>query len=350
VVSVVDLKSQAARRGADRYFSAELENAVEETLSRGEKVMLFLNRRGYAPALTCLDCGTNVQCRNCQVSLTFHKQDGVLLCHYCGAKEPPPERCGACGGHKVAQVGIGTERLVAWAAKRWKEARVARLDSDLGRKRGFYGEVLSLMHRGEVDILVGTQIIAKGHDFPAVTFVGVLLADQSLSFPDFRSAERTFQILTQVSGRAGRGDRPGRVIIQTLSPEHVCIRKVAEHDFHGFMEAELAERESLGYPPFGRMILIRFWGPKLDRVQEAAGEVAEALSRPLAEAGIRMLGPAPSPIARVKKKYRYQILLKMPARFAVADFFPERLRPLRDLAKKAGVRMEADVDPYNLMV
>jgi primosomal protein N' (replication factor Y) len=350
VVSVVDLKSQAARRGADRYFSAELEKAVGETLSRGEKAMLFLNRRGFAPVLTCLDCGTNVECRNCQVSLTFHKQDGVLLCHYCGAKESPPENCGVCGGHKVAQVGIGTERLVAWAAKRWKEARVARLDSDLGRKRGFYGEVLSLMHRGEVDILVGTQIIAKGHDFPAVTFVGVLLADQSLSFPDFRSAERTFQILTQVSGRAGRGERPGRVIIQTLSPEHVCIRKVAEHDFHGFMEAELKERELLGYPPFGRMILIRFWGPKLDRVQEAAGDVAEALSRPLAEAGIRMLGPAPSPIARVKKKYRYQILLKMPARFAVGDFFPERLRPLRDLAKKAGVRMEADVDPYNLMV
>jgi primosomal protein N' (replication factor Y) len=350
VVSVVDLKSQAARRGADRYFSAELENAVGDTLSRGEKTMLFLNRRGYAPVLTCLDCGTNVQCRNCQVSLTFHKQDGVLLCHYCGAKDSPPEHCGACGGHKVAQVGIGTERLVAWAAKRWKEARVARLDSDLGRKRGFYGEVLSLMHRGEVDILVGTQIIAKGHDFPEVTFVGVLLADQSLSFPDFRSAERTFQILTQVSGRAGRGEKPGRVIIQTLSPEHVCIRKVAEHDFHGFMEAELKEREALGYPPFGRMILIRFWGPKLDRVREAAGDVAEALSRPLAEAGIRMLGPAPSPIARVKKKYRYQILLKMPARFAVGDFFPERLRPLRDLAKKAGVRMEADVDPYNLMV
>ena len=350
VISVVDLKSQATRRGADRYFSAELENEVGETLSRGEKAMLFLNRRGYAPALTCLDCGTNVQCRNCQVSLTFHKQDGVLLCHYCGAKELPPGHCGACGGHKVAQVGIGTERLVAWAAKRWKEARVARLDSDLGRKRGFYGEVLSLMHRGEVDILVGTQIIAKGHDFPAVTFVGVLLADQSLSFPDFRSAERTFQILTQVSGRAGRGERPGRVIIQTLSPEHVCIRKVAEHDFHGFMDAELAEREALGYPPFGRMILIRFWGPKLDRVQAAAENVAEALSRPLAGAGIRMLGPAPSPIARVKNKYRYQILLKIPAWFAVADFFPERFRPLRDLAKKAGVRMEADVDPYNLMV
>jgi primosomal protein N' (replication factor Y) len=312
--------------------------------------MLFLNRRGYAPSLTCLDCGTTIQCRNCQVSLTFHKQDGVLLCHYCSAKETPPESCGSCGGHKVAQVGIGTERLVAWAAKRWKEARVARLDSDLGRKRGSYEEVLSRMHSGEVDILVGTQIIAKGHDFPEVTFVGVLLADLSLSFPDFRSAERTFQILTQVSGRAGRGDRPGTVIIQTLSPDHVCIRKAAEHDFHGFMEKELAERESLGYPPFGRMLLLRFWGSKLDRVQAAAEEVADALSRPLSEAGIGLLGPAPSPIGLVKKKYRYQILLKIPPRFPVGDFFPELLRPMRDVAKKAGVRMEADVDPYNLMV
>ncbi|HEY5765311.1 MAG TPA: primosomal protein N', partial [Candidatus Deferrimicrobiaceae bacterium] len=188
-ISVVDLRGQAGRRGADRYFSAELETAVEETLSRGEKAMLFLNRRGYAPALTCLDCGTTVQCRNCQVSMTFHRQDGALLCHYCDARKSPPEECPGCGGHKVAQVGIGTERLVAWAGKRWADARVERLDSDLGRKRGMYGEVLSRMARGEVDILVGTQVIAKGHDFPEVTFVGVLLADLSLSFPDFRSAE-----------------------------------------------------------------------------------------------------------------------------------------------------------------
>ena len=349
-VSVVDLQGQSARRGADRYFSPALEDAVEETLSRGEKAMLFLNRRGYAPVLACLDCGTTARCRNCNVSLTFHKQDGELLCHYCNAREDPPERCGACGGHKVAQIGIGTERLVAWAARRWKEARVARLDSDLGRKRGAYEEVLSRMHSGEVDILVGTQMIAKGHDFPEVTFVGVLLADLSLSFPDFRSAERTFQILTQVSGRAGRGDRPGKVIIQTLSPEHVCIRKAAGHDFHGFMEAELAGREALGYPPFGRMLLLRFWGPKLERVRAAAEEVAEALSRPLSVAGIGMLGPAPSPIGFVRRQYRYQILLKMPRRFAVGDLFPDLLRPLRDVAKKAGVRMEPDVDPYNLMI
>ncbi|OGP33732.1 MAG: primosomal protein N' [Deltaproteobacteria bacterium GWC2_65_14] len=349
-ISVVDLRSQAGRRGADRYFSAELEAAVEETLLRREKAMLFLNRRGYAPALTCLDCGTTVQCNNCQVSMTFHRQDGALLCHYCDARKSPPEECPGCGGHKVVQVGIGTERLVAWAGKRWADARVERLDSDLGRKKGVYGEVLSRMARGEVDILVGTQVIAKGHDFPEVTFVGVLLADLSLSFPDFRSAERTFQLLTQVSGRAGRGSRPGKVILQTLSPEHVCIRKAAEHDFRGFMEAELSEREALGYPPYGRMLLLRLWGSRQERVREAAEEIAAALADPVAKEGIRLLGPAPSPIPFVKRKYRYQILLKMPPRFPVGDFFPGLLRPLREFAGKAGVRMEADVDPYNLMV
>ncbi|MGE5190079.1 MAG: primosomal protein N' [Gemmatimonadota bacterium] len=349
-IAIVDLGGRANRRGADRYFSPELEAAIDGTLSRGEKAMLFLNRRGFAPALTCLDCGSTVQCRNCRVSLTFHQQDGALLCHYCGAKEVPPERCAACGSHKVAQVGIGTERLVAWAAKRWKEARVARLDSDLSRRKGSYADVLSRMQRGEVDVLVGTQLIAKGHDFPEVTFVGVLLADLSLSFPDFRSAERTFQILTQVAGRAGRGRWPGKVIIQTLSPDNVCVRMAAAHDFEGFMRAELAEREALGYPPFGRMLLLRLWGPKLDRVRRAAEDAADALRAPVAEKGIRLLGPAPSPIALVRRKYRYQILLKMPPRFPVGDFFPPLLRPVRDLARKAGVRFEADVDPYHLMV
>lgn len=349
-ISVVDLRSQAGRRGADRYFSPELEAAVEETLSRGEKAMLFLNRRGYAPALSCLDCGTTVQCRNCQVSMTFHRQDGVLLCHYCNARTAPPEACPGCGGHKVAQVGIGTERLVAWAGKRWPEARVARLDSDLGRKKGLYGEVLSRMARGEVDILVGTQVITKGHDFPEVTFVGVLLADLSLSFPDFRSAERTFQILTQVAGRAGRGIRPGRVILQTLSPEHPCIIKASGHDFSGFMETELAERKALGYPPYGRMLLLRLWGGRQEKVRQAAEDVAGEMAAPVEKQGIRLLGPAPSPIPFVKRMYRYQILLKMPPRFPVGDFFPELLRPLRDLAKQSGVRMEADVDPYNLMI
>jgi primosomal protein N' (replication factor Y) len=349
-IRIVDLKSRASLRGADRYFSPELEAAIEEALSRGEKAMLFLNRRGYAPAVTCLDCGDTVHCRNCRVSLTFHRQHGALLCHYCNARAEPPEKCAACGGHKLAQVGIGTERLLAWAAKRWKDARVARLDSDVSRRKGAYGEILSRMQAGDVDILVGTQMIAKGHDFPEVTLVGVLLADLSLSFPDFRSAERTFQILTQVSGRAGRGDHPGKVIVQTLSPDHVCIRMAATHDFAAFMAEELAAREALGYPPFGRMLLLRLWGSKAGKVREAADEVAEALLAPASAAGIALLGPAPSPISLVKRRHHFQILLKMPSHFPVGDFFPPLLRPLRDVVRKHSVRMEADVDPYNMMV
>lgn len=349
-IRIVSLADRVARRGADRYFSPELEAAIEETLSRCEKAMLFLNRRGYAPAVTCLDCGETVQCRNCRVSLTFHRQHDALLCHYCNARAAPPEKCSACGGHKLAQVGIGTERLVAWVVKRWKEARVARLDSDVSRRRGAYGEILSRMHAGDVDILVGTQMIAKGHDFPEVTLVGVLLADLSLSFPDFRSAERTFQVLTQVSGRAGRGDRPGKVIVQTLSPDHFCIRMAANHDFAGFMEEELAARESLGYPPFGRMLLLRLRGSSADKVRNAADAVAEALAAPVSAAGIVLLGPAPSPIPLVKRKYHYQVLLKTPPRFAVGDFFSPLLRPLREIVRRYGVRLEADVDPYNMMV
>ncbi len=349
-VRVVDLRGRASGRGADRYFSAALEEAVEGTLARGEKAMLFLNRRGYAPAVTCLDCGHTVQCRNCQVSLTFHRQDGILLCHYCDAKAAPPEECPSCGGHKVAQVGIGTERLAAWAEKRWKGARVARLDSDVGRRRGAYAEVLGRMQRGEVDILVGTQLIAKGHDFPDVTLVGVLLADLSLTFPDFRAAERTFQILTQVSGRAGRRDLPGQVILQTLSPESPCIRSAAAHDYEGFMASELPEREALGYPPYGRMLLLRLWGSREERVRQAAEAAAADLSGPVSKAGGILLGPAPAPIARLRRKHRYQILLKMPEGFAVGGFFPGLLRPLREEARKLSIRLEADVDPYNLLI
>ncbi|GAB4243811.1 MAG: primosomal protein N' [Deltaproteobacteria bacterium] len=349
-VTVVDLKERADRRGADRYFSPQLEAAIDETLARGGKAMLFINRRGFASALTCLECGTTVQCRNCQVALTYHRDLETLLCHYCNVKRKEPESCAKCGGHKLAQVGIGTERLLSWVAKRWKEARVARLDSDVTRKRGAYAEVLSGMQRGEVDILVGTQMIAKGHDFPEVTFVGVLLADLSLSFPDFRASERTFQILTQVAGRAGRGDRPGTVLFQAMAPESPAIRRAAEHDYAGFMEEELAAREAMGYPPFGRMLLLRLWGSRQDAAREAADVVAGALSGPMSAAGVRILGPAPSPIARVKRRFHYQVLLVMPRDLPVGDLFPPLLRPLRERVRKLGARLEADVDPYQMMV
>jgi primosomal protein N' (replication factor Y) len=347
---VVDLKNRTDRRGADRYFSAELEAAIDGTLARGEKAMLFLNRRGFASALTCLDCGTTVQCRNCQVAMTYHKEHEALLCHYCNVKRREPEACGKCGGHKLAQVGIGTERLLSWVSKRWENARVARLDSDVTRRRGAYTEVLSGMAQGEVDILVGTQMIAKGHDFPEVTLVGVLLADLSMAFPDFRSSERTFQILTQVAGRAGRGGRSGQVLLQTLAPESPCIRKAAEHDYIGFMEEELAAREAMGYPPFGRMLMLRLWSSRQEAAREAADAVARELPGPLAARGVRVLGPAPSPIARVKRRFHYQILLVMPAAFPVGEVFPDLLAPLREQARRLGARLEADVDPYQMMV
>jgi primosomal protein N' (replication factor Y) len=349
-ISVVDLKGRTDRRGPDRYFSTELEAEIDATLARGEKTMLFLNRRGFASALTCLECGTTVQCRNCQVALTYHREHEALLCHYCNVKRKEPESCEKCGGHKLAQVGIGTERLLSWVSKRWKEARVARLDSDVTRKRGAYAEVLAGMQRGDVDILVGTQMIAKGHDFPEVTFVGVLLADLSLSFPDFRASERTFQILTQVAGRSGRGDRPGKVLYQTMAPESPAIRKAAEHDYAGFMEDELAAREAMGYPPFGRMLLLRLSGAKQDAARDAADLVTGALSGPMSAHGVRLLGPAPSPIARIKRRFHYQILLVMPPGLPVGDLFPELLRPLRERVRKSGVRLEADVDPYQMLV
>ncbi len=349
-IRVVDLKNRTDRRGADRYFSSVLEEAVEATLARGEKAMLFLNRRGFASALTCLDCGTAVQCRNCQVAMTYHKEHEALLCHYCNVKRREPEACGKCGGHKLAQVGIGTERLLSWVSKRWKEARVARLDSDVTRRRGAYTEVLSGMAGGEVDILVGTQMIAKGHDFPEVTLVGVLLADLSMAFPDFRSSERTFQILTQVAGRAGRGGSPGRVLLQTLDPESPCIRRAAEHDYDGFMEEELAAREAMGYPPFGRMLMLRLWSARQDAAREAADAVARELSGPMTARGVRILGPAPSPIARVKRRFHYQILLVMPPSFPVGELFPDLLPPLRERTRRLGARLEADVDPYQMMV
>lgn len=349
-VTVVDLKERMDRRGAERYFSPELETAIDETLARGEKAMLFLNRRGFASALTCLECGTTVQCPNCRVALTYHREHEALMCHYCNGMRKEPETCAKCGGHKLAHAGVGTERLLSWVAKRWKEARVARLDSDVTRKRGAYAAVLSGMQRGDVDILVGTQMIAKGHDFPEVTFVGVLLADLSLSFPDFRASERTFQILTQVAGRSGRGDRPGKVLFQAMAPENPAVRKAAEHDYAGFMEEELAAREAVGYPPFGRLLLLRLSGAKEDASREAADLVAGALSGPLSVHGVRLLGPAPSPIARVKRRFLHQILLVMPADFPVGVVFPPLLRPLRERVRKSGVRLEADVDPYQMMV
>ncbi|NIO17676.1 MAG: primosomal protein N', partial [Deltaproteobacteria bacterium] len=349
-VRIVDLTENRARRGFKRYVSSELEELIEATLARDEKVMLFINRRGFSPWILCLDCGFVERCGDCSVSLTPHRQEGALICHYCGMRKPVPIECPRCSGPKMAPIGIGTEKLEAFLNRKWKEQRVSRMDSDATRRRGVYGALLRSMQEGEIDILVGTQMIAKGHDFPQVTLVGVLLADLSLSFPDFRSSERTFQVLTQVSGRAGRRGTVGQVIIQTYQPDHYAILKAAAHKYSEFMDIELSHRSELGYPPFSRLLLIRVSGKDKAGVEKRAQEVAETLYfRFDSRTDLKILGPSPAPIWKIKKQYIYQILVKSSPD---ADF-----SPLMDVVnaefgggkRKGGIRVDFDVDPYQLM-
>jgi primosomal protein N' (replication factor Y) len=312
--------------------------------------MIFINRRGFSPSVMCLDCGFVEKCNNCSVSLTLHREEGALFCHYCGEKREVPTFCFRCKGPKMASVGIGTEKLLSFLEKRWKEKRVARMDSDSMRKKGAYGTLLEAIGAGEVDILVGTQMIAKGHDFPRVTMVGVVLADLSLSFPDFRASERTFQLLTQVAGRAGRRDIEGRVIIQTFQPDHYAVRKAATHDYKSFMDIELSHRSELGYPPFSRLLLIRVSGSEKDSARKRAREVVELLyERFENRTDILILGPSPAPIWKMKKRVTYQILVKS---HPGGDFFPLMKAVNEEFGRrrgKGGLAIDFDVDPYQLM-
>ncbi len=312
--------------------------------------MLFINRRGFSPWILCLDCGFVERCDDCSVSLTLHRHEESLICHYCGLRKQVPLVCPRCDGPKIAPVGIGTEKLEAFLNRKWKDRKVSRMDSDSTKRKGAYGSLLRSMQEGNIDLLVGTQMIAKGHDFPQVTLVGVIMADLSLAFPDFRSSERTFQLLTQVSGRAGRRGKEGSVIVQTFQPDHYAILKAAAHEYKEFMDIELSHRSELGYPPFSRLLLIRVSGAKQPGVEKRAQEVVETLySRFDLRTDLKILGPSPAPIWKMKRQYIYQILVKSPPD---ADF-----SPLMDVInaefgggkRKGGIRVEFDVDPYQLM-
>jgi primosomal protein N' (replication factor Y) len=260
-----------------------LEAALEATLAAGQQALLFLNRRGYATFLLCPDCGRRFTCEACAVALVYHRAERALRCHYCGASRPAPAVCPACAGQDVLQFGSGTERVEAWLAARFPRARRARLDRDAVGPRGAVRDVLARVAAGEVDVLIGTQMVAKGHDFPGVTLVGVLLAESGLSLPDFRAAERTFQLVTQVAGRAGRGEAPGRVVVQTYDPEHPAVRLAAAGALDAFYETELAARRELGYPPFRRLVNVRIEATSGDAARRAAGWAAARASARLAE-------------------------------------------------------------------
>ncbi|MBA7565912.1 Primosomal protein N' [subsurface metagenome] len=251
-VDIIDMKKEGGNKPP--LFSRPLIDAVRETLDAGNQTLLFLNRRGFHTFLYCLDCGYIFKCLNCSVSMTHHMHDGSLRCHYCDFRVKAPPVCPTCGGSRIHSYGMGTERVEEEITSLFPGARVGRMDSDSTSRRGSYERILTSLDRGEIDILVGTQMITKGHDFPSVTLVGVVSADTSLNIPDFRAAEKTFQILTQVSGRGGRGDSPGRVIVQTVNPDNGAIRLARDHNYINFYHDEIAMRRELGYPPFSRMV------------------------------------------------------------------------------------------------
>lgn len=345
LITVVPLKPEYYRPDGSGLITSELDRLIRNRLLRKEQVLLFLNRRGFSTYLHCTRCGFVLKCKECDITLTFHRSQNAVRCHYCGHYRAIPTDCPDCDLPGIRRSGVGTEKVASALARRYSEARVARLDRDTATNPGALRATIGSFARGEYDMLVGTQMVAKGHDFPQVTLVGIINADTGLHFPDFRSAERTFQLITQVAGRAGRGAHAGRVIIQSFFPDHFAIHCAATNDFAEFSRKELKFREALGYPPFGRLVKLLFQGANEERVSAEAKEAARILAED--RAGCRVLGPAPSPIARIQGKFRFQILLKSTSTQRLHALLA-RLESARP-ARKGAVERTIDVDPNSML-
>jgi primosomal protein N' (replication factor Y) len=310
-VSIVDLAAERERTSNRRrgILSPPLQQGIERIIAEGGQTLLLLNRRGFSTQVMCFDCGNAWRCEHCDITLVYHASDRRLRCHYCDYQIEPPDRCPHCGSGEAALMGFGTQRLEEEVRSQFPKARLARLDRDTAQRRGATEEILRSLREGELDIVIGTQIIAKGHDFPGVRLVGVVLADIGLHLPDFRAAERTFQLLTQVAGRAGREKAPGQVIIQTFSPDHYAIRPVRNHDYESFYAEELSHRSALRYPPFGWLVHAVISAEDESAAGAGAAQLAAALSSDEDES-LELLGPAPCPLARLRGRYRFQLLVK----------------------------------------
>jgi primosomal protein N' (replication factor Y) len=350
-VTVVDLRGRRRETSGPPLVSDELRSALEANLARGGQSLVFLNRRGFATYLQCHACGAAIACSHCSVTLTWHRRAGALVCHHCRYRRRPPERCPDCSAAGLEPFGIGTEQIEAALRACYPLAAVGRLDRDAAQRVGAQRRILRAWRGGETDILVGTQMVSKGHDVPGVTLVAVLLADLSLNVPDFRAGERTFQLLVQVAGRAGRGEAAGAVVVQTFRPGHPSLVAAARHDYAGFMAAELERRRALGYPPFARLVNLRLDGrdaAAVEREAHALGARLRSRARALGLGEEAVLGPAPPPLERLRGRFRWQVLLRSAA-----------VRPLRTLARAAAaesadlaqrrVRLVIDVDPYSML-
>ncbi len=347
-VSVVNMREVLAAEGPDVVLSAALVTALAERLERGEQALLLLNRRGFSTSVFCRQCGATLDCPNCSISLTVHRpRQGAprARCHYCNHSTAVPKACTNCAGPYLEHVGYGTEQVEAEVLRLLPAARVARVDRDTMQRRGAIQAVLARFARGELDVIVGTQMIAKGHDFPAVTLVGVISADVGLGLPDFRASERTFQLLTQVAGRAGRGDVAGEAIIQTLFPDHYSIQLACRQDYRAFYDHEIRYRRAMRYPPMVSLINALVRAPAFGRAMEDAADLAARVRGHASGGAFRVLGPAPAPLGKLRGEYRAQIFLKGTGRTTMREALQQAVTEMPDLER----RVTIDIDPLTVM-
>jgi primosomal protein N' (replication factor Y) len=348
-VEIIDMRQEFRETHTSVPVSRRLHQEIETQIANRKQTMILLNRRGYSWFLLCRSCGQTQRCVNCSISLTYHRREHRLICHYCGYSTPVPPRCPNCDSEHLHYVGEGTEKVEKKFAELFPGARVARLDRDVARRQGQFQRVLDEFRRGKIDLLVGTQLIAKGHDFPGVTLVGVVSADIGLGLPDFRSAERTFQLLTQAAGRAGRGESPGRVLVQTFYPDHYAIRLAAEQDYEAFFQKEMRFRRMMHYPPVTALANVIAQGAKLEQAAQVAKHVGNFLI-PLEQntEGLKILGPTPAPLAKLEGRFRIQFLIKCASRARLSTI----LRRLADYTDQQGIPQRSlmiDMDPMNIM-
>ena len=345
-VEIVDMRLESAANkdsGKAGFFSSRLTELINDRLAKGEQVMLFLNRRGFASRLTCSKCGYTAACDNCSVTYTYHRKTGKLLCHLCGAMLDAPQECPCCGNPDIRYGGFGTERIETVVRAAFPKALVARMDSDTMTNAASYEQILHAFSNQHLNILIGTQMIAKGLDFPNVTLVGIIQADIGLSVPDFRSAERTFNLITQVAGRAGRGEKPGVVVVQTYTPDNYALRAAQNHDYEQFYKMELPGRQSLMFPPFAHLVLLEF----KSKDETAAAGTAQALFdrlQPLLGEEIQVIGPMPAPLAKVATFYRYHIILRHADVRRMVALFRQARAALRE-SDRRNCQIDIDVDP-----
>lgn len=350
-VKVLDMRIEAKENAGQVMLSRTLEEAVNAKVDAGEQVILLLNRRGFAPFVLCPQCGWVAECADCNVSMTYHSTGGHLRCHYCDATRPKPEICDKCYFNPLIYLGTGTQKVEDYLLHAFPKARVARMDADTTAGKGGHAKILGRFAKREIDILIGTQMLAKGHDFPGVTLVGVVNADTGLCMPDFRAAEQAFQLLTQVAGRAGRGDQAGEVFIQTFRPNHYAVMAAANHDYHGFFQQEIGHRESALYPPFRRLVNFSIESEDnelAERGMLALHRIVRELVREESFRGMELMGPAPAAVKKVKKNYRWHL--------GVLSMSPKKLNALTrqsrerflDQHKGRKVLLKVDLDPYGI--